>query len=427
MTVRGMLAGTCAMALAGLIGCQSSSYQLPYTLPTAETPSISMQRVEGGYLEVKNVLGCGYTREEAGENAREVALRSALEEIGGSDLSYEVRDDLLSEAEYLVKETYVQNLYKWNGRYCPIYTFRVDIDEVEEIIRMSHEVTHHEVVPTIGVAVSLCSLPERYEKERSTLAAALNNELREEFFELGFETTMSRAAVERQARSGCDDLGVREIFLDDQLRATNYLVYGRADVHEGAIYPGNRGGFRADVHLSLRFLSVSDGLEVVSNTEATGAGVSELGGLREAIEKAAERIAKVEVSQRVIEHWERKLDDGFTYDILFCQLQEPADWVRPLRQSLGERGEYVGMGPNIVVDGSSRRTWRFKADAGEFIHPGPQFVFFLEELQERDGAWIPGLDEVEVGPRILDGRVFYMFADTPSVCFQDGGRMRPIE
>ncbi|MBW2422457.1 MAG: hypothetical protein JRH19_28280, partial [Deltaproteobacteria bacterium] len=145
------------------------------------------------------------------------------------------------------------------------------------------------------------------------------------------------------------------------------------------------------------------------------------------IEEAAEHIAKVEVSQRVIEHWERKLDDGFTYDILFCQLDDPSDWVRPLRDALSERGEYVGMGPNIVVAGAARRTWRFKAEQGEFIHPGPQFVFFLEDLQERDGDWIPGLRSVEVGPRILDGRVFYMFGDSPSVCFGDGGRVRRIE
>ncbi|MBW2275615.1 MAG: hypothetical protein JRG96_20335, partial [Deltaproteobacteria bacterium] len=318
MKLQGTLAAAsaCAAVASAVVGC-STPY---YSLPNAKAPEISTRRVEGGYLEVAKVRGCGDTREEAGAHAREVALRAALDELGGGDLSYEVREDLLSEADYLVRETYVENLYKWNGRYCPVFAFQIDLDEIEEIIRMSHDVTQHEVVPTIGVAVSLCSLPARYEKERKSLAAALNNELREEFFELGFETEMSRSVLERRARDDCDDLGVREIFLDDQLRATHYLVYGRADVHEGAIYPGSRGGYRAVVHLSLRFLSVSDGLEVVSNIEASGAGISEFGSLRKAIEEAAEHIAKVEVSQRVIEHWERKLDDGFTYDILFCQL-----------------------------------------------------------------------------------------------------------
>jgi hypothetical protein len=425
VSVRGILAITCACSTLGLasLGCVTS----PYTMPSDEVPRITTRRLDGGYLEVKNVQGCGDTRENAGEHAREVALRTALEETGAGDLAYEVRDDLLADAEDLVKETFVQNLYKWNGRYCPIYTFQVDLDEIDEIIRMSHDVSDHEVPPTLGVAASLCTLPARFEDERSSLAASLNSHLKEQFFELGFETEMSRSMLERRARDGCDDLGVRDIFVDDQLRATHYLVYGRADVDEAAIHPGSRGGYRAYVRLSIHFLSVADGLEVVSNTEATGTGVSEIASLRDAIENAAQRIAKTEVSHRVIEHWERKLRDGFTYDVLFCQLREPADWVRSVRDSLTEHGEYVGMGPNIVVAGSPRRTWRFKAEPGEFVHPGPEFVFFLEDLQEREAVWIPGLSRVEVGPRILDGRVFYMFGDDPGVCFSDGARMQHLE
>ena len=397
--------------------------------PGQERPigKLSTRPIGDGNLAVDNVQECGDSLDEAEDRSRSLALRTALNEFGGSRISGSIRRELSADPGRFVEPTAIYNTREQGGRYCPLYSFRVNLDEIERVIQTAHRATQEQVIPTLGVAVSVCSLPPRYEGDREGLTAALNGHLREQLFELGFETEMSGDRLAAETREGCDDMGVRDAFVRDPLRATNYLVYGRADMSEGSVYPRDLGGYHADANLSLRFLSVADGVEVVSNLTATGGGRSELAAMRQALERAADRIARTDASHKIIGHWERKLEDGFVYDVLFCQLREPDDWVKTVRDALLAHGSYIGSGAPIVVAGNVRRTWRYRAAPGVFTQPGPDFHYFLEELQKSRGGDVPGLDEVAVGPRILGGRVYTLFGDDLDICFDDPSRMRSID
>ena len=143
--------------------------------------------------------------------------------------------------------------------------------------------------------------------------------------------------------------------------------------------------------------------------------------------KAVDAIVESGITDEAIAHWQQGRENGFVYDLLFCQIREPRHWADPLRDEIGTRGLSVGHGPNIVGDGTPRRTWQFRGSPSSFRYPGADFVFFLEDFKPLRGDRIPGLAEVSFGARILDGRVFYMFADDPGICFEDGSRVRNLD
>ncbi|MBW2271878.1 MAG: hypothetical protein JRG96_01300 [Deltaproteobacteria bacterium] len=385
---------------------------------------MTARRSTTDFLEVRDVRECGQTLGEAGARARESAIRIALEEIGRDELSEESREALDFETRELLSVISVGNEGRRNGLYCPVYAFQVDVDRIQDILGEEREAMEPEAAARVGVALNLCSLPSRLRTDRSAFSTTLNDLMKSRLSALGFDTEMSSGSLERRMRGGCDDLGVRAAFLEDPLRTTNYLVYGRADVRTEGDPESAYGQRPVRVELSVHFLSVSDGVELVRQVSGRGIASDEGRALRFALERAVDAVIDSGITDEAVAHWEQGLDEGFVYDLLFCQVREPAGWVRHLRNELLERGEYVGTGASMVVAGENRRAWRFKAEPGEFLYPGPEFVFFLEDYQERAGLWIPGLYDVEFGVRLLAGRAYYMFGDEPGVCFEDASRLR---
>jgi hypothetical protein len=357
-------------------------------------------------IRVDSVVVSASSLKEAQSAAKIEAMKRALQMLGNREIPGEVRDEILQRAGKLVTIRRALNTRKVKGLYTPVFFCTVDSADIDAIIERYRKPTFKALKrPQINIAVVFRSLPARFAGEKAFFLDRVNNLLEQHFGGAGFRIGTAPSAMLGRLNQK-DPQAVFHAFVRYSTEV-NYLLFGAMDLLDDDIRSEDQGRyFKARVGLTLRFFSVSSNDEVSFSRDVYGVGENEGACIVNAMRNCAKAITEKLGSHRIIEDWNRKLQEGFEYSLMFCGSRGKR-WIRPLRRALRERGEFISRsrGDNVTD------IYRFHANPGQFVFPSVDFEDLLMDLD--------GVEGVRSEVTLVGDRLYFVFGDSPE-CFDRG-------
>ena len=351
-------------------------------------------------IRVDSVVVTAKSWEEAESAAKTEALKRALEMLGSGEIPAELRKTVMADAGRLVTIRQALNKKQNKGVFTPVFFCNVDRTAIEAMVEKHRNPTLQALKrPRINVAVVFRSLPPAYANEKAFFLDRVNNNLEEHFGRAGFQigTPPSRMIKQLDAE---DPQKVFQSFVKYSTEV-NYLLFGAVDLLEEDVASMDAGKyFKTKVGLTLRFFSISSNEQVSFSRDVYGVGENDKASIVDAMGNCAKVITEKTGAHRVIEDWNRKLQEGFEYSLMFCSFDNPS-WIKRLRRELKNKGDFVSKsrGDNAT------QIYRYHANPGEFVFPSVDFEDFLLDLE--------GFDMIESGVVMVKEKLFFVFGDDP--------------
>jgi hypothetical protein len=357
-------------------------------------------------IRVDSVVVSAPSLKEAERAARLEALKRALQMLGNREIPAEVRDEILLRSKDFVTIRRVLNTKKVRGLYTPVFFCTVDSADIDAIIARYRKPTLTALKrPQINIAVVFRSLPARFAGEKAFFLDRVNNLLEEHFGKAGFRIGTSPSEMIGRLNQK-DPQAVFHAFVRYSTEV-NYLLFGAMDLLDDDIRPEDHGRYiKGRVGLTLRFFCVSSNDQVSFSRDVYGIGENESACIVNAMSNCAQAISDKLGSHRIIADWNRKLEEGFEYSLMFCGANGNR-WITPLRRALRKRGEFISKsrGDNVT------EIYRFHAYPGQFVFPAVDFEDLLLDLN--------GFEGVKSDVTLVGDRLYFVFGDSPE-CFDRG-------